>query len=228
MTILQRCAALTGADYVVLANVGNAMSTDAGPRPNPDQPPGQQDIAYMHWLAGSTSGQRGVTLELLAFAALMLFVGYLCRGSGRAVGSRSRRADRRRGLDRGEARVRGAATDGVRPARLAQSRSRAGAHRHEQRRRQHTPGRDIYTELCSSGRGALTLNDWLAVTGSSHGSCASPAASSPRPSATTSSTRSPSRGVPGSSQTRTRASRSRTRSASTSSSTTTALVSIGD
>jgi hypothetical protein len=78
MKILQRCAALTGAAYVVLANVGNAMSTDGGPRPNPDQSPGQQDIAYMHWLAGSTSGRFGVTLELLAFAALMLFVGYLC------------------------------------------------------------------------------------------------------------------------------------------------------
>lgn len=77
MKILQRCAALTGAAYVVLANVGNAMSTDGGPRPNPVQSPGQQDIAYMHWLAGSTSGRFGVTLELLAFAALMLFVGYL-------------------------------------------------------------------------------------------------------------------------------------------------------
>jgi hypothetical protein len=61
------------------------MSTDAGPRPNPTQSPGQQVIAYLHWLAGSPSGQFGVTLELLAFAALMLFVGYLCarvRASG--------------------------------------------------------------------------------------------------------------------------------------------------
>jgi hypothetical protein len=78
MTILQRCAALTGAAYVVLANVGNALSTDAGPRPNLTQSPGQQVMVYLHWLAGSPSGQFGVTLELLAFAALMLFVGYLC------------------------------------------------------------------------------------------------------------------------------------------------------
>jgi hypothetical protein len=78
MRIVPRLAALTGAAYIVLANVGNAMSTDAGPRPNPAHSPGQQDLDYLHWLAGSTSAQVGLTLELVGFAAWMLWVGYLC------------------------------------------------------------------------------------------------------------------------------------------------------
>ncbi len=78
MRILDRCGALTGAAYVVLVTVGNTMSTDVGPGPHPDHPAGQQDIDYLHRLAGSTFGQVGVTFELLSFAALMLFVGYLC------------------------------------------------------------------------------------------------------------------------------------------------------
>jgi hypothetical protein len=78
MRILDRCGALTGAVYVVLVTIGSTMSTDNSPGPHPAHPTGQQDIASLHWLAGSTSGQAGVILELLGFAALMLFVGYLC------------------------------------------------------------------------------------------------------------------------------------------------------
>jgi hypothetical protein len=78
MRIVHRCMALTGAAYIVLANVGNAMSTDAGPPPNPAHSPGQQDLDYLHWLAGSASAQVGLMLELLGFAAWMLWVGYLC------------------------------------------------------------------------------------------------------------------------------------------------------
>jgi len=78
MRILDRCGTLTGAAYVVLVMVGNAMSTDLSPGPHPAHPTGAQDIASLHWLAGSASGQAGVTLELLSFAALALFVGYLC------------------------------------------------------------------------------------------------------------------------------------------------------
>ena len=70
MKIMHRLAALTGAAYIVLANVGNAMSTDLSPGPHPAHPTGAQDIASLHWLAGSASGQAGVTLELLSFAAL--------------------------------------------------------------------------------------------------------------------------------------------------------------
>jgi hypothetical protein len=76
MRILDRCGALTGAVYVLLVMAGNMMSTDS-PGPHPAHPTGQQDIASHRWLAGSTSGQVGVMLELLGFAALMLFVGYL-------------------------------------------------------------------------------------------------------------------------------------------------------
>jgi hypothetical protein len=78
MRIVDRCGALTGAAYVVLVTVGNTLSTDNDPGPHPAHPTGVQDIASLHWLAGSTSAQAGVTLELLSFAALALFAGYLC------------------------------------------------------------------------------------------------------------------------------------------------------
>lgn len=78
MRVLDRCGALTGAAYVVLVMVGNTMSTDNSTGPHPAHPTGQQDIANLHWLAGSTSAQVGVTLELLSFAAFVLFIGYLC------------------------------------------------------------------------------------------------------------------------------------------------------
>jgi hypothetical protein len=78
MKKLGRFGALTGAAYVVLILVGNTMSTEASPGPHPDHPTGQQNIDYLHWLAGSTVGQVGLTLELLGFAAWVLFVGYLC------------------------------------------------------------------------------------------------------------------------------------------------------
>jgi hypothetical protein len=77
MRILDRCGALTGAAYVLLVMVGNTMSTD-GPGPQSAHPTGEQDIASLRWLAGSASGQAGVALELLGFAALVLFVGHLC------------------------------------------------------------------------------------------------------------------------------------------------------
>ncbi|MEV6489433.1 hypothetical protein AB0M20_12505 [Actinoplanes sp. NPDC051633] len=76
MKILDRYGALTGAAYVVLIMAGSSMSTDAGPPRNGSL--GQQDIDHLHWLASSTSGQVGVVLELLGFAAWMLFIGYLC------------------------------------------------------------------------------------------------------------------------------------------------------
>jgi hypothetical protein len=78
MRIIDRFGALTGAAYVVLVMVGNMMSTDRSPGPHPAHPTGQQDITSLHWLAGSVSGQVGVTLELVGFAALVLFAGYLC------------------------------------------------------------------------------------------------------------------------------------------------------
>jgi hypothetical protein len=77
MKLLDRFGAFTGAVYVVLVIAGNSLSTDNSPGPHSTHPTGQQDIASLHWLAGSTSAQVGITLELLGFAAWMLFVGYL-------------------------------------------------------------------------------------------------------------------------------------------------------
>jgi hypothetical protein len=71
-----RFGALTGAAYVLLVGVGSTMAT--GPGPQPDHPTGQQDLDNLHWLAGSTTAQAGISLELLGFAAWVLFVGYLC------------------------------------------------------------------------------------------------------------------------------------------------------
>jgi hypothetical protein len=78
MRILDRCGAFTGVAYVLLILVGNQLSTDAFPGPSDAHPSGQQDLDYLHWLAGSSSAQIGLTMELAGFAAFMLFIGYLC------------------------------------------------------------------------------------------------------------------------------------------------------
>ena len=90
MRIFDRCGALTGVAYVLLVMVGNTMSTGS-PGPQSAHPTGEQDIANLRWLAGSASGQAGVALELLGFAALVLFVGYLCTRVRAGAGSRPRR-----------------------------------------------------------------------------------------------------------------------------------------
>ena len=72
--------------YVVLVMAGNTLRTYNSPGPDPAHPSGVQDIASLHWLAGSTSGQAGVTLELLSFAALALFVvGWILQFVGHAI-----------------------------------------------------------------------------------------------------------------------------------------------
>jgi hypothetical protein len=76
MKIIDRFGALSGAAYVLLVGVGNVMGTPPGPQP--DHPTGQQDLDALHWLAGNPAAQAGVSLELLGFAAWILFVGYLC------------------------------------------------------------------------------------------------------------------------------------------------------
>jgi hypothetical protein len=76
MKVIDRFGALTGAAYVVLVIIGNTLSSNS-PGPHPDHPTGLQDIADARWIAGSTSAQVGITLELLSFAAWMLFIGYL-------------------------------------------------------------------------------------------------------------------------------------------------------
>jgi hypothetical protein len=78
MRILDRCGAFTGVAYVLLILVGNQLSTDNYPGRSDAHPSGQQDIDYLHWLAGSSSAQIGLTMELAGFAVFMLFIGYLC------------------------------------------------------------------------------------------------------------------------------------------------------
>jgi hypothetical protein len=77
MKRLDRIGALTGAAYVILVIVGNAMSTDSSVPQSP-HPTGQQDLATLRWLDGNAWAQVGLSLELLGFAAFVLFVGYLC------------------------------------------------------------------------------------------------------------------------------------------------------
>lgn len=76
MKTMDRFGALSGAAFVLLVFVGGAM--DTAPGPQPDHPTGQQVLDNLHWLAGSTTAQVGGSLELLGFAAWVLFVGYLC------------------------------------------------------------------------------------------------------------------------------------------------------
>jgi len=76
MKTMDRFGALSGAAFVLLVFVGSTMAT--GPGPQPDHPTGQQVLDNLHWLAGSTTAQVGGSLELLGFAAWVLFVGYLC------------------------------------------------------------------------------------------------------------------------------------------------------
>jgi hypothetical protein len=76
MKVIDRLGALTGAAYVVLVIIGNGLSTNS-PGPHSDHPTGLQDIADARWLAGSASAQVGISLELISFAAWMLFVEYL-------------------------------------------------------------------------------------------------------------------------------------------------------
>jgi hypothetical protein len=77
MRILDGCGALTGAVFVALVMAGNTLSTDHSRGRTPPIPVCRTSPASAG-LAGSTSGQAGVTLELLSFAALALFAGYLC------------------------------------------------------------------------------------------------------------------------------------------------------
>jgi hypothetical protein len=74
----QRLAAATGAIYVVAVMVGNGIAT-AG---QSNVPSGQQ---VLHDLQHRTTAQSvGILLEVLSFAALMIFLGYLYRVLRRA------------------------------------------------------------------------------------------------------------------------------------------------
>lgn len=74
----ERLAAATGAIYAVAIMVGNGIATSG----QSNTPTGQQ---VLHDLQHRTTAQNvGIVLEVLAFAALMIFLGYLYRVLRRA------------------------------------------------------------------------------------------------------------------------------------------------
>jgi hypothetical protein len=77
MKVLDRFGALSGAAGIVMTTVGSDVLGTA-PGPQVAHPTGQQGLDHLHWLAGDTAAQVGITLELLGFAASIVFIGYLC------------------------------------------------------------------------------------------------------------------------------------------------------
>src|SRR4051812_16047202 len=74
----RRLVAATGAIYVVAVLVGNELATDTGSA-------GTGGRAILDALRHRTTGQAvGLTLEVLSFAALLVFLGYLYRVLRRA------------------------------------------------------------------------------------------------------------------------------------------------
>jgi hypothetical protein len=76
MRALDRFGALTGAASVVAVLVGSdVLGTPPGDQQT--HPSGQQDLDNVQWLASSGSAQVGVSMELLGFALLIIFIGYV-------------------------------------------------------------------------------------------------------------------------------------------------------
>lgn len=75
MKTMDRLGALSGAAYFVLANVAIAVENDPG---LPDAPTGQEVLDSWGRLASNPLAQAAISLELLAFVAWMVFIGYVC------------------------------------------------------------------------------------------------------------------------------------------------------
>jgi len=75
VTVMDRVGALSGAAYFILANTAIAIGSD----PNlPDVPTGQESLDSFVRMAVNPAAQAAISMELLAFAAWMTFVGYVC------------------------------------------------------------------------------------------------------------------------------------------------------
>jgi uncharacterized membrane protein YagU involved in acid resistance len=72
---MDRLGALSGAAYFVLANVAIAVGNDPG---LPDAATGQEILDSWARLASNPLAQVAISLELLAFVAWMVFLGYVC------------------------------------------------------------------------------------------------------------------------------------------------------
>jgi predicted metal-binding membrane protein len=86
-TVRDRVAAATGAAYVVIVGVGNAMAT-AGTDQSA-HPSGAQVLRDANRQAHSTAANVGLVLEILGFVLFMVFLGYLAhalyRGAHRSA-----------------------------------------------------------------------------------------------------------------------------------------------
>lgn len=75
MTPMDRVGAFSGAAYFILANAAIPMGADPE---LPDTPTGQESLDAMARMAANPAAQAANSIELLAFAAWMVFVGYVC------------------------------------------------------------------------------------------------------------------------------------------------------
>jgi hypothetical protein len=75
MNAMDRVGAISGAIYFVLANVAMVVGRDPG---LPDVPTGQESLDSMGRMAANPAAHAAVSMELLAFVAWMVFVGYVC------------------------------------------------------------------------------------------------------------------------------------------------------
>src|SRR6266540_2816108 len=86
-SIVDRLGALSGAAFVVLVFIGNALSTDLGSGGNVSYSPGEQVVADLGKAAGSTTVAVGYTMELAGFVMFLVFVAYLYAMLRRGEGS---------------------------------------------------------------------------------------------------------------------------------------------
>src|SRR6266511_4600792 len=86
-SIVDRLGALSGAAFVVLVFIGNALSTDLGSGDNVSYSPGEQVVADLGKAAGSTTVAVGYTMELAGFVMFLVFVAYLYAMLRRGEGS---------------------------------------------------------------------------------------------------------------------------------------------
>jgi hypothetical protein len=84
ITRWDRAGALSGAAYVLLILVGNAIATGNGSQSN--DPTGQQVLTYLEKGAHSTAAQVGGPMETLGFVALAFFIAWLVPFLRRAGG----------------------------------------------------------------------------------------------------------------------------------------------
>ena len=75
MTTMDRVGALSGAVYFIVANAALAIGADPA---TPDAPTGQESLDALARMGANPAAQAAMSMELLAFTAWMVFVGYVC------------------------------------------------------------------------------------------------------------------------------------------------------